>query len=117
MNPIELSCRQSERLLEMCKELFPEYKEIYWNSGKGSNGSSEHLGFGTPEKDNPHFTEFIYIHWFEFCITKLYNEFKRRAIDVDLYFFTLNPEHCQWPKEYNHPIDYLYFKFKQLKSC
>ncbi len=108
MNTIELSCRQSERLLEMCKYLFPEYKEI--------NVYLVDTEF--PEDNNIQTINFWdginygkSIHWFEFCITKLYNEFKRKAIDIDLYFFTLNPEHCQWPKEYNHPIDYLYFKF------
>ena len=110
MKPINISTNQKDKLIEMCRKLFPDYRwhieGILIEMFSGMNDAEIY------EDEIPIET----FHWFEFCVTKLYNEFKRRAIDIDLYFFTLNPEHCQWPKEYNHPIDYLYFKVKERNS-
>jgi len=119
MKPLELTDDQKNKLLEMCNTLFPEYEKIYWNSGKGSNGSSEYIGFGTKKENN--FVDYIYIHWFEFCMIIL-----AKKIIYPLYV----PPYCNseeglqigieefgndvlyYPK--THPVDYLYKKFLKL---
>lgn len=112
MRAIEVLEEQQNKLIEMCKILFPEYLDIDYGLiiGEDTGGFIYNNDISLLDSKRG----WINIPWFEFCVTNLYNEFKRRAIDIDLYFFTLNPEHCQWPKEYNHPIDYLYFKFKEI---
>lgn len=58
----------------------------------------------------------ISIPWFEFCLVHLIPEFKRYGIAIDYWFMTLPQTHMQWPKEYNHPVDYLYFNFLKIKN-
>ena len=127
MKALSISQKQKEKLLEICESLFQEYyfrisnnfiQGISYELSGFLNMDNFDCGYddeSSPEEqmDTSTCNIEVNIHWFEFCITKLYNEFKRRSINIDLYFFTLTEEHCQWPKEYNHPIDYLYFKFKK----
>lgn len=47
-------------------------------------------------------------HWFEFCLTHLYNEIKRYGVSETLTYTNLMSAG-------NHPIDYLYKEFKKLK--
>ena len=122
MKPIELTKQQQDNLLIMCSTLFPEYKKIYWNSGKESNGSSEHIGFGTCNKTND-CVDFIYIHWFELCMTYLPVEMYKYAmhkcnlkpkkaleiIENNLHAFV------DFNRYYINPIDYLYEEFLKLK--
>jgi len=143
MKSIELTEEHKSKLLEMCNKLFPEYSEIYWNSGKGSNGSSEHLGFGTPTEENPNFNNYIYIHWFEFCMTYLIEKLNDKYHEVlkeksweefppyvsNVYsnakgkWNLYTKFHFHYPKACNggsnfpiNPIDYLYEEFKKLKQ-
>ncbi len=104
MKPIELTDEHEDKLLKMCKVLFPEYKKIYWSTGKGSNNSSEHIGFGTKEENG--FIDYIYIHWFEFCINNLLSKLR-------LTYY--NYVRSNMEEGYNHLVDYLYEKFLKLK--
>jgi hypothetical protein len=101
MKPIELTKEHKTKLLEMCKQLFPELIAItiepngYINAADGEDTYSD------------------LIHWFEFCIThlttKLYNisHLKDESSIKQLRGYI-----CQ---EVDHPIDYLYEEFKKLK--
>lgn len=124
MKYINLTEEHRSKLLEMCKVLFPEYKEIYWNSGKGSTGSNEHIGFGVQHPTVTHWIDYTYIHWFEFCVTrlqiKLYRELaKISKIGVDTWNHNLIGTiyfHVEvGDGTTRHPVDYLYEKFKLLK--
>lgn len=109
MQPIQLTQDHKDKLLEMCKALFPEYHnfELELNSQHdGSEGFIIYL-----DENNLHGEG---IHWFEFCImdltTKMYNisDLKKESSIKQLRGYI-----CQ---ETDHPIDYLYEEFKKLKT-
>lgn len=94
MSPIELSKVQKSKLLDMCNKLFPKEKINFI------------------DKDGNLCEETIYdrswfylnkIHWFEFCVTKLF-----KKLNLSSYSHLMNSK--------QHPIDYLYEQFKQLKQ-
>jgi len=62
MKSIELTEKHKEKLLEMCKTLFPEYNDIIMFS-KDQEVNYEEEDF--IDFDNKH------IHWFEFVMTTL----------------------------------------------
>ena len=109
MNPIKVSDLQESKLLEMCKELYPEYIRIDFRMCCGEDTSdfvyNENLGF----LDSNGWTE---IHWFEFCMTYLADKIFKdhdnfsNIKDSFITIFSIKDE---------HPIDYLYEQFKQLK--
>lgn len=93
MKPLELSQEQKEKLILMCKALFPEY-DIFEIEKDG------YLLF--VNKKCPA------IHWFEFCMTHL-----RKALKVhydDLYRTSIGISQDV------HPIDYLYEQYLKLKK-
>lgn len=125
MKAIQLTTEHREKLLEMCKELFPEYRWLF-----------HHHDDGTPDKNNPVNFNYlpgflfafkkendsdlydscdIFIHWFEFCITYL----------CDKIFLPKGESRLDGIKGMDyyqrndkiHPIDYLYSEFKKLKIC
>ena len=75
MKSIQLTEKHKSKLLEMCKELFPEYV-IYPADNDGFIEGEQLVGDQNMGEDRP-VNEFN-IHWFEFCIlwlaTIIYNK-------------------------------------------
>ena len=114
MENIELNEKQKENLLEMCKVLFPEYND---QSLGGTGPISFHhdnlypgmlFGFKSNGEDGDSYDHTsLFIHWFEFCMTHL----AKKLLDPnDLMYYQTTGYFS-----YEHPIDYFYVKFKQLK--
>jgi hypothetical protein len=122
MNSIQLTAEHKSKLLEMCRELFPEYINFrfYYNDlcfltqetfdiAKEFETSGVNRDYNYTV-DDLYTEEYDYqIHWFEFCITKLWLK------------IALNTNHD--PSgirsiilEEIHPIDYLYSQFKTIKQ-
>lgn len=118
MKNIELTEEHKSKLLEMCKELFPEYKYFGW-SELYDGSKSELIGIMF-YKEN---VEALNIHWFEFCITKLsYKIFdsskypsKNAGDDTVQYLCDMMDRQTWYTKEAYHPVDYLYEEFLKLK--
>jgi hypothetical protein len=126
MKPIELTEYHKEKLLEMCKILFPEYNNFEITSSFPYYNSNELEGIKWLEnptkdaicliKDDKDDYRSVTIHWFEFCFIHLIPKFKKYGINIDYWLMTLPSTHCQWPIEFNHSIDYLYEQFKKLNK-
>lgn len=125
MKPIELTEEHKDKLLEMCKVLFPELqKEAYDNTVEYYGNKEEadvnyggfyitgdnHIQCSYPiDSSDDSFHEHLIesIHWFEFCMTHLQKkilkwgaeELGSEAIDGNI-----------------HLVDYLYEEFKKLKN-
>ena len=140
MNPIEFTKEHEDKLLEMCRNLFPEYEHIqvrnYYSmsdyvfqptkpDGKDNDGLFA-IEFLTKKEYKQSTNDFDGIGYsiavFEFCMThltyKLIDELKKNQQDkeVDL-FFRFNSKFHIYGNDlmYSNPIDYLYEQFKQLK--
>ena len=107
MNAIILTEQQESRLLEMCNKLFPsKSKEFEWEY------SLYMPGFLTLEYYDKKIIETMELHWFEFCMTYLADKIFKdhdnfsNIKDSFITIFSIKDE---------HPIDYLYEQFKQLK--
>ena len=110
MKNIELTEDHKSKLLEMCKELFPEYVEIDFNKS----------GLLTLWKEKCPSIQWSEIHWFEFCMTylldKLHPDNDKQSkdnwsmdlSDKDYVIFKIIVRK-------KHPVDYLYEEFKKLK--
>ena len=137
MKSIELTEEQKEKLLKMCKVLFPEisngggfYLENHLcKPGEYENSIDElseaktnfvsFYNFSNHKNDEKKLSSKEYfekyfnsIHWFEFCMTilatNLYNQNNRDEISsIELYRGNIIQNY--------HPIDYLYEEFKKLK--
>lgn len=118
MEPLKLTKEQKDKLFEMCRELFPEY---VWQDGtffreghldiydKGTKLCPDWLIY----KDS--------VHWFEFCMTRLINKIfypdgngkRNTRKEVEYFFFQTFVDAVEGATSgYNHPIDFLYEKFK-----
>ena len=116
MKQIEITEKQREKLLEMCKVLFPEYK--YWNLHGGSCDLCMENTLDYSVKEKPKWNSWNRIHWFEFCMTYLCakignspsnsNNFDETTLRGEMYIDQ------EWIYNY-HPIDFLYEEFKKLK--
>ena len=95
MKAIKLTEEHKSKLLEICRELFPEYSKIQFQDIY--NNETGNLYF-----DNV--TIGITIHWFEFCITHLA---EKLVVDYGASYYEMTHNY--------HPIDYLYEEFKKLK--
>lgn len=125
MKAIELTQEHKDKLLEMCKALFPE--DIFsFNNDDGEDGIIDRNFAG----DNVPFEKLLswkdegsHFHWFEFCMTHLPVELHRYAMhehNVEpkdaLRIITTNLLRFEDFGRYEiHPIDYLYNEFKKLK--
>lgn len=102
MKQIEFTSEYKEKLLEMCKALFPEYEDIDFIS-KDQEGNYSEEDFIVLDD--------IVIHWFEFCLTHLFT-----AVIVKPYGFE-SIAHAMENGHYlifnSNPIEYLYKIFKQ----
>ena len=128
MNSVEINQEQKDKLLKMCKILFPKYIFInfqeYAIMELGWDYDFNNLCFST--KSNKIFDIELNIHWFEFCMTHLINELAWKNIKTDILadceFETarikyLNELFKDRPnKGQYHPIDYLYEKFKEINA-
>lgn len=144
MRPLELSKEQRDKLLEMCKELFPEYKLIELTEADLGLGGGPHI-VGTPycgdgfdcyigfsNMDVPR-DDYTCIHWFEFCMTHLVSKISAK-LDDQLEDDTPDSKHMNivitardwvgemylkimdsWNKSV-HPVEYLYEQFKRIKE-
>lgn len=101
MKNIELTEEHKSKLLEMCKELFPEYKDYKWDVVHCTD-DIKYNGILFMYKKDGNDDEF---HWFEFCMTHLVRELMCK-----------NTKHAQQLfMGLKHPIDYLYEQFLKLK--
>jgi hypothetical protein len=107
---------KEEKLLQMCRKLFPEYKDFYFHSGKGDSGSCEHIGLGIQNPDNKDWVDYTYIHWFELCSTYILERLYRDNSDLENYMncvFTYKFMDWHLTAERTHPVDYLYNLYKK----
>ena len=110
MNAIKLTTEQKDKLLEMCRVLFPEYR---WIQFKPHNKSTLQFCINAEDRDE--------IHWFEFCMTHLINKLSKKFAETE-------DEHelCLKDEFYSllgsnfkikiRPVDYLYKEFLKLKN-
>lgn len=114
MKSITLTKKQKERLLEMCKVLFPEYK--YWNLHDGTCDLCTENTLDFAEKEKPEWNSWNRTHWFEFCslllTDKIFQKLNSWQDGNGSYqsFCAL----CIIERKL-HPVDYLYEQFKKLK--
>jgi hypothetical protein len=111
MNPIELTNSHKLKLLEMCRELFPLYMRIDLDINENYSGTQVFIEF----EQEP--IGLFHIHWFEFCMTKLWikiNSLLNHKTSEELMLMY----NAFWDisNEKLHPIDYLYKQFKRLKT-
>lgn len=114
MNPIELSKEQKDKLLEMCKKLFPD--NATWRFDQNTYPRFlEYSDKGNIAKR---------MHWFEFCINILLREIAEHLTYIPDYGFDpegFDKKHKKYLKkvlmfdEPKHPVDYLYKEFKKIK--
>jgi hypothetical protein len=100
MKNIKLTEKHKTKLLEMCKVLFPEYS-IRLTKPLYSTPDTYFVQIGK-KQSNMYNNE---IHWFEFCMTYLYQRIKQISGGNINYHSCIRNE---------HPIDYLYKEFKKL---
>lgn len=104
MENIKLTQEQKNKLLEMCKVLFPKYDKQYFNDDVEGNWGDEYLSlYTTGEKKS------LTIHWFEFCINNICPIFTNRTAMFD----DIESDNI---KIIINPIDYLYKKFKLINK-
>jgi len=107
MQRIQYTQKQIEQLLEMCKVLFPEYKNYH------VNGAFLYLNKGGIPLDA--------IPIFEFCMTYLAQEVLGKQIPRSIMerypIFALESfmHTLKSVEHYQHPVDYLYQEFLKLK--
>lgn len=97
IKPIELTKKHKEMLLKMCRELFPEYSKIQFQDIY--NNETGNLYFDNVNSG-------IIIHWFEFCL----NNIAPKLMSLDNIGF-----HYRYIEESKTLIDYLYYRFIQIK--
>lgn len=121
MRATPMSTEQRERLMEMCRYLFPEYKNIRF----GSDWRNKEIWFDNLPSPKPDPRE---LYWFEVCVLALPERLhaamlaKRDSVEheSEAYFeldadFQDGTEILQmfiWKE--HHPIDHLYEQFKKL---
>jgi hypothetical protein len=102
MKSIELTQEHKDKLLEMCKELFSEYTwDFSWLYREGN------IKFWNKEMLNARF-----IHWFEFCMTKLSSALKLTSNQIyNCFSCSVNSE----GDPFIHPVNFLYEEYLKLK--
>lgn len=103
MKAIELTQEHKDKLLEMCKILFPEYINVEIELEPDYEGLQYFIQLNKTDK----IKEWIYIHWFEFCFTILADKIFTKYIEKAQFVIDT------WA---GNPIDYLYDEFKKLKT-
>jgi hypothetical protein len=114
---IKLTEEQKDKILEMCKVLFPEYDFVFYHTISKANMLT---GFLKTNDSDLYDNCDIFIHWFEFCMTHLAEKIAKhdRYDDLNLHVDTILAcwvNHTEnFPRK--HPVDYLYEKFKRIKN-
>jgi len=110
-----LNKTQQKRLLSLCKEFFPEYEYIWWNScyltivfegGKSSNNKS------------------IDIHWYQLCLTELpkriFNKTNKIWSKIQTKYFYGGRNYTEITQalcfSQEHPVDFLWNLVKECKK-
>ena len=123
MTSIRLTEDHKSKLLEMCKELFPKYKDVVFGSFFGnvifSKNKIKNINW-----DNKVNKNVFQIYWFELCINKIVNELAWRNIKTDIladceyedFRIKLITEifRDKFTTEKFHIVDYLYEEFKKV---
>jgi len=109
MKAIRLTEEQRSKLLEMCRVLFPSYKNIsMYHNGWEFDTDMEYLDFNHKS-----------IHWFEFCMTHLINGLYHDLKYHDSESWDINLHVSCMSDLYNfntNPIDYLYKEFEKINK-
>lgn len=104
MKPIELTEEHKKKLLEMCRVLYPEYKNFELEIEPQYDGNDGFIFY--LDENNLHNDP---IHWFEFCRYYIFVEINKRSKrswkETSLEFMN-----CK------HPITYLYEQFKKISN-
>ena len=99
METLKINEEQKQKLIEICKELFPEYKVISFddtdNFGK--------VSFLTDD------SEYLF-HWFELCMFQI----PKKMCDGE--FFIRNWLVHNLTENKIHPVDYLYKRIKKIEN-
>lgn len=137
MQSIELTQEHKDKLLEMCKILFPEYINVEIELEPDYEGLQYFIQLNKTDK----IKEWIYIYWFEFVFIHLIEKLSEKLNiweDIPAHVNNVYPNtkgkwniytkfHFFYPKacwggcsngKYKipmNPIDYLYDEFKKLK--
>lgn len=121
MKNIELSLNQKNKLLEMCKVLFPEWTFITFQEsaimGAGWDYDFNNICFS--KKSETLFDIEINIHWFEYCWKILNKILSNNEIISPIYKQEIILNFgiiCFNNSYFQHPIDYLYEKFKEYEE-
>jgi len=123
MKSIQLTQQQKDRLLEMTKELFPEYGEpqllkSYCATEYDETGSPYLRWYIPFEHNNKKTTKLLEIHWFEFCTIHILEKLYRSNLDLNNFInicYSWNFPEWTILGVRKHPIDYLYDRFKELQ--
>lgn len=107
MTPLQLIPQQQAKLLEMAKALFPEYLSIDF-VGSCDFCLEGTLRLSKYEKASENWNQWLLIHWFEFCLTSLLDKLCDYGV-MGLY-------NCTGLFIDEHPVDFLYEKFKKLNN-
>ena len=128
MKSIELTEEHKSKLLEMCKNLFPE-QEFYWEYEMYGRGLKEDFNdvLQVYFKDKEAWKRNLFpfnIHWFEFCFLHIFPKVQQifNANQLSNFYYVTfgytkkSNGNKDWGAErFIHPIDYLYEEFKKLK--
>ena len=118
METIKLTKEHLTKLLEMCAKLFPELGSAQLGVKEEHGWSNDYLVFGIEKPDNETFV----IHWFEFCVTKIFpkvNQWYNHHQLSNFLYQTIGHDKKKKPNKLNkfqHPIDYLYEEFELHKN-
>jgi len=114
MKPIKLTEEHKSKLLEMCKELFPE--DVFsFNNDCAEDGMIDRNFAGNnvkPVKRLHWNDEGSHFHWFELCLTYL---FEKIFVSPNGYESVNDYIGMNSVYTIGHPVDYLYEEFKKLK--
>jgi len=140
MKSIELTNEDKEQILEMCKELFPEFYSDNNNIFDIRGGDDDTWCIMHYDKKTRKWDTII--HWFEFCMRFLVPKldelyFEKIMNPLDPYHVSNKGKNLNYPNNWRelwdfrpyeqwnhncngahfkkHPIDYLYTEFKKLK--
>ena len=127
MESIKLTKKQKNKLLEMCKALFPLDYFSFNNDQEEDGIIDRNFASNYMPKSMKRLywdDEGSHFHWFEFCMTHLVNvifypnmtNINRNTRDKVKYFFFQSFINSTegGTAGYEHPIDYLYEQFKKL---
>lgn len=123
MRATKISPDQKIQILEMCKYLFPEYKNIrFGKDWRDSEVQFDNLPNAFPDPRE--------MHWFELCMLDLPERLhtslrmKRDRLDPDSEkYYEIEPDFQDGTEILNmfvwkriHPVDHLYKEFKKLAN-